>query len=398
MELIEFLEKYKGGREAEALKILEKDFLVWGTVLNGKVLLKYDRMADKSIPIVQESRGIILSVNNFEVISIPLRKFGNHGEAYAPTDLDITKCRILEKCDGSCFGLYWDQFNEKWYVQTMGQVEAEKTMRGFGIGTQFTDTWATLFWNTFHKYTEKDTLEKLDKDWTYIFELCTPWNKVVVTHSEPKLYFLAMRNKKTFQEDWTENSILYDIFDKPKVYNHTNIDEVLKIAKEQLSKEDEGFILVDENFRRVKIKSAQYVAEHYHSTTVTLESIAQVVFLNEQDEWLLTFPEYKDVIDIMTSEINRLGKQIDDYLELCNSKLQVKTDRKELSYIVKNTPASKVAHHYIYALWKGEFKNGAEALRHFKKQEELVKKVRIFLEESDVHKLVEHNPHTKSLR
>ena len=83
MELLEFLKQYKGGRESEALKILEKEFLVWGTVLNDKVLLKYDRMADKSIPIVQESRGIILSINNFDVVSIPLRKFGNHGEAYA---------------------------------------------------------------------------------------------------------------------------------------------------------------------------------------------------------------------------------------------------------------------------------------------------------------------------
>ena len=132
MELLKFLEPYKGGREAEALKILEKDFLVWGTELNGKVLLKYDRMADKSIPVVQECRGIILSAYNFEVVSIPLKKFGNHGEVYAPADLDITKCRVLEKCDGSCFGLYWDQINGRWCVQTMGQVEAEKTMRGFG--------------------------------------------------------------------------------------------------------------------------------------------------------------------------------------------------------------------------------------------------------------------------
>lgn len=398
MELIKFLEAYKGGREAEALKILEQEYLVWGSVLNGKVLLKYDRIADKSIPIVQECRGIILSVDGFEVVSIPLKKFGNHGESYAPTDLDITKCRVLEKCDGSCFGLYWDQINNRWCVQTMGQVEAEKVMRGFGRGTQFTDTWATLFWNTFDKYTERDILDKLDKDWTYIFELCTPWNKVVVTHDEPKLFLLALRNKKTFKEDWTENSMLYNIFDKPKVYQHDNLDEILKIAREQLTKEDEGFILVDENFRRVKIKSTQYVAEHYHSTTVTLESIAQVVFLNEQDEWLLTFPEYKEVIDIMIDEINKLGKQVDDYFALCYSKLKVKTDQKELAFIVRDTRGPKVARHHVYAMWRRKHKTGAEAIKHFGKTEELVKKVRIFLEESDIHERIEHNPHTKSLR
>jgi len=398
MELLKFLELYKNGREVEALKILEKEYLVWGTELNGKVLLKYDRMADKSIPIVQECRGIILSANGFEVVSIPLRKFGNLGEAYAPTDLDITKCRILQKNDGSCFGLYWDQINNLWCVQTLGQVEAEKTMRGFGKGTQFTDTWAQLFWNTFEKYTERKFLERLDKNWTYIFELCTPWNKVVVTYNEPKLFFIAMRNKKTFKEAWTENSILYDVFDKPKVYNHTDINEIMRIAKEQLTKEDEGFVLVDENFRRVKIKSAQYVAEHYHSTTVTLESIAQVIFLNEQDEWLLTFPEFKDVVDIMIDEINILGKQVDDYLALCLSKVKDKTDRKELALIVKVTKGSQVAHHYVFELWKGTYESGAKALMSFKKQEELVHKVKLFLQQSNVHQRVEHNPHTKSLR
>jgi hypothetical protein len=398
MELIKFLEPYKNGREMEALEILNKEFLIKNRIMNGKVLLKYHRQADKALKIVRECRGTILSLDGFKVVSLPLEKFGNHGESYAPTDIDITKSKILEKADGTCCSLYWDQINGKWCVQTLAQPEAQETAKGFTTEGRHTFKWYELFWNTFALYSDIDLLEKLDKDWTYVFELCTPWNKVIIRYDKPTLYFLAMRNKKTFLEDWPEKSVLYGIFEKPKTYDYGSIDEIIKIAKEKLTKDEEGFILIDENFRRIKIKSAEYVKIHYENTVITLNGVIAVVFQNEQEEWLSSLPEYKEVIDAIIAEVKVVGKKIDDYCELCFSQMKDKSDRKELAFIVKSTPGFRLGRHYVFKIWSGELKSGIECVVNFERKEELSKKVSQFIDESEICKKIEFNRYNASLR
>lgn len=401
MEILKFLEPYKWGREAEGLKELYDKFLIKSRIMNGKVLLKYDIRSDKTLEIVRECRGIILSIDGFEVISLPISKFGNHGEAYAPTDMDFTKCRVVEKLDGTCCGLYFSNIDSKWHVQTLSQPEAQETAKGFSKEGAMSYKWSELFWDTFSKYTFHlgiDILSSLDKDWTYVFELCTPWNKVVIRHNEPKLYFLAQRNKKTFLEDWPEKSVLFDIFDKPKTYLYNSVAEIVNDAKEKMTSGEEGVVVVDENFRRIKIKSAEYVKVHYENTVLTLHGLISVVFQNEQDEWLSSFPEYKPIVDIIMDELKVIGKKIDDYCNLCLSKLKDKSDRKELALIVKQTQGFSLGRHYIYKIWSGDFKNGIGALVHFDKKEEITKKVRQFIDNSAIIVRAEPNKYTASLR
>ena len=398
MEILKFLEPYKLGREAEGLKELWDKFLIKNRIVNGKVLLKYDRRSDKTLKIVRECRGIILSLDGFEVISLPIEKIGNHGEGYAPIDMDITKCRIVEKLDGTCCGLYFSNIDSKWHVQTLSQPEGQEIAKGFSKEGQMTYKWSELFWNTFYEYSELDILDSLDKDWTYVFELCTPWNKVVIRHEKPKLYFLAQRNKKTFLEDWPEKSVIFDIFDKPKTYSYNNIAEIVNDAKEKMTSGEEGVVVVDENFRRIKIKSAEYVKIHYENTVLTLHGLVSVVFQNEQEEWLSSFPEYKSVVDIIMDEVKIVGKRIDDYCSLCFSKLKDKSDRKELSLIVKQTLGFSLGRNYIYKIWSGELKDGAECVVYFKNKEELTKKVRQFIDNSIIKVRVEPNQYTASLR
>lgn len=46
-------------------------------------IFNYGIDCDFSNPIVQESRGIILDLDNLEVVCWPFRKFGNYNESYA---------------------------------------------------------------------------------------------------------------------------------------------------------------------------------------------------------------------------------------------------------------------------------------------------------------------------
>lgn len=398
MEVLDFLKKYEN--LSEGLSDLKKNFNIEHKILNEKLLLKYGRVSDKTLNIVRECRGLILHTKSLKPISVPFSKFGNMGEAYAPTDLDITKCKVMEKLDGTCIGLYWDFTSDKWHVQTLKQVEAEEVVKAFSREQESTFTWASLFWKVFTQYAELSTLEKFDKDFTYMFELCTPWNRVVVPHKEPKLFFTGLRNKVTFKEEWPDNSLLYNIFDKPKIYSYDDIDEIVKIAQEQLGSTDEGFILVDENFRRVKIKSKQYVEQHYDSTVITINNIVGIVLQNEQDEWLINFPEYADVVEVIKDEINIVGKKIDDYYAEMSAKLKYNDNSKELALLLKKEPKGNngLARSYIFQLQRGTVKSGKEAITFFRTRADMVHKVNILLDNTDISKRIEFNINNGSLR
>jgi hypothetical protein len=395
MQVLKFLNNYKDDVQ-KGLEALKSEFMIEHKVLNGKVLLKYHREADKNLEIVRECRGLILNYNTLEPVSTPLLKWGNYGESYAHNDIDITKSKVLEKVDGTCIGLYWCELTNKWQVQTLKQIEAEETVKGWAMNSETDFTWAELFWTTFKNYSGLELLNKLDKDYTYIFELCTQWNRVVIKYDKPTIFFLALKNKKTLKEEHPENCILYTVFDKPKLYDYSNIDTILKIAKEQLTKDEEGFILVDDNFQRIKIKSAQYVAEHYKSTVITINTIVEIVLQNEQDEWLISFPEYKELIDIIKEEIKLLGERIDTFYKDCISKLEDKTSRKELALMIKDIYGIEKS--FAFQLFTGKIKNGIEGIMKYDKEEELTKKAKTIIENTKISERIKHNESTGSLR
>ena len=142
----------------------------------------------------------------------------------------------------NCTILYYDQINEKWAVQTLGQIEAEEKIPGWG-STGLNITWARLFWDTFEKYTDVKICNKLDKNYSYIFEMCTPYNKVVVKYETSKLVFIGMRSKVTLMEAETKTSLLYDLFDKPKEYKFENLKEIKRVCSEVLTDQEEGFVI-----------------------------------------------------------------------------------------------------------------------------------------------------------
>jgi hypothetical protein len=400
LEVVEFIKRYS--TLDEALTALNEEHLINSRRLNGKVLLKYSLFAEKTSNIIRECRGLILDERTLEVVSLPLEKFGNYGENYAANDIDITKSRVVEKIDGTCYILYWDQFNKKWCVQTLGQIEAEEIIPGWGKA-EFGMTWQELFFETFKQYIpdinkRNELFASLDKNLCYVFELCSKWNRVVIEHKESKLYFLAIRNKKTFNEHWPESCPqLYDVFENPKLYSYTEIKEILRICKEDLTKNEEGFILVDNQFRRIKLKSHKYVEQHYFSTVVTVNSVTHVIFMGETEEYLSIFPEYSGVVDIINAEINRLGCEVDDLYKDVYSSMTDKTSKKEFASIIAKLPDS-YQKSFLFEIFYGRIKNGKEAIMLYNTTEWRKHKVDLFLKNSNVVKMVNANKNNGSLK
>lgn len=66
----------------------------------------------------------------------------------------------------------------------------------------------------------------LNKNFTYMFELVSPYTKIVIPYSETKLYHLATRDNTTFEELETDIGV-----EKPKSYDISTIDDCVLALK-----------------------------------------------------------------------------------------------------------------------------------------------------------------------
>ena len=153
------------------------------------VQFRYDMLeSDMSLPLVQQCRGLILDeATNWTVVARPFDKFWNEGEGHAAC-IDWNTARVQEKIDGTLIILYW--YAEQWNAATLGMPDAG----GQVDANDF--TFADLFWRTF----KHDPILDNRHDLTLLFELTSPYNRIVVRHAEPKVTLIGVRSTKTGRE------------------------------------------------------------------------------------------------------------------------------------------------------------------------------------------------------
>ena len=224
------------------------------------LLLKYNQVepkSDMSNRMVQECRGLILKNESgyYKVASMRFNKFFNYGQEEAA----VLKfpCIASEKIDGSLIGVWYDD-DSGWHVSTSGNIDAEDAnMVNVNGLSNFRDLFNIAWKNSY--------FDNMDKNLTYMFELVSPYNKLVVPYSKTKLYLLAIRNNITLEEFKIEDvvsrgkatfddDILY-----PKYFVCNNINEVKQ--KADALKDDsenwEGFV---NNIQYMKDYIAKFVA------------------------------------------------------------------------------------------------------------------------------------------
>ncbi len=239
-------------------KLLTEDYFIKVKRDGAYAIFVYDLGCDFSLPLVQEARGIIIDVETREVVCWPFRKFGNHNESYADK-IDWSTARVLEKVDGSIIKLWYDKRAGAWQFSTNGTVRAEQATIDAYPGVRFGDIIKRA-----DNYADIKT-DTLDKDKTYIFELVSPETKVVINYGTTTLYHIGTRHNVTGVE--TEEDIGIK---KPASYPLLSLADCLKAAtvlnksadggREEI--EREGFVVVDREWHRVKIKSPDYLVQH----------------------------------------------------------------------------------------------------------------------------------------
>lgn len=214
---------------------------------------------DYSDPVVQEARGIIVDMESGDVVCWPFRKFGNWQESYAD-DIDWESAKIFEKVDGSIVKLWFDKKGGDWVWSTNGVIFAENAP----VSNSENKSFLTLIKGAINY--KSVPFSYLDKDNTYIFELTGKENKVVIDYDLPELYYLGTRSNKDGKES-SDDRRLFSGFRKPKefILRERSLDSVVRLSK-TLNKDgkctNEGFVVVDKHFNRVKVKTDEYFAMH----------------------------------------------------------------------------------------------------------------------------------------
>jgi len=275
-----------------------------------KVLLKYDQlssptnMANKE---VQECRGLVLEKDTWKVMSMSFTKFFNSEEGNAHK-IDWDTAHVLEKLDGSLCHVYFDWVKKLWYAGTTGTAEGEGEVNNKS-GTTFNE----LFWVTlYEKYGVSPSY--FTEGYTYVFELTTPYNIVVKPHGESSATMLTIRNLQDLNEvSFKSLNELSSSIGVPcvKAYDLgvTNVGGLLRTFKDMVW-HDEGYVVVDANFNRVKVKNPAYVAVHGLKGKSAEHNIMEIVVANEIEEFAAVFPERKNELFRLKENYDKLNEKL----------------------------------------------------------------------------------------
>ena len=285
------------------------------------ILFKYNQIeSDFSQPFVKLCRGLVLDAHTFDPIVFPFVKFHNFGEIHAD-NIDWKSCYVADKIDGSLVKIV--RIGNDILIGTNSTIDAYKAPLVEQIGCIAKSFGELAYFALLDNYRKARNLSISDcidqgcvDSWlksiikpgfTYMFELTSPFNKVVVQWHDIRLNFLGVRNNETLQETYFLDHELKDIFNTPKVFPLHSIDECIKAA-EQLDCNAEGYVVCDKNFNRVKIKSPTYVALHHmrNNGALSYERGIEIVRRNEIDEVLTYFPEFKEHLLAIQEKYNKL--------------------------------------------------------------------------------------------
>ena len=290
------------------------------------VCLKYSQLESPLEKlIVQQCRGVILDEEqDWAIVSYPYDKFFNHGESSA-AQINWDEAVVYEKLDGSLMTLFF--YQGQWRVQSSGTAD------GSGQVNTAKYSFQQLFWQVWEQL---DYELPKETDYCFMFELMTPYNRIVVRQPESKLVLHGVRNTQTLTEanplDW-QGKYSWQVV---KTAPFADLSQIVTATENLDPLQGEGYIVCDCNFQRIKIKSLEYVRLSHVKSAMTTRKILEVIINNEGSEFLTYFPEYLLLYQELQARYDALVVEI---VETYQQYKQLAT-QKEFALAVKHLPYS----------------------------------------------------------
>ena len=267
--------------------------------------LNYSQIeSPKNDPITNECRGLILEKEYpFNVVCRSFDRFYNYGENGIFPD-NFQDYVAWEKRDGTLINLY--NYDNEWIAATRKLVYAE------GINTQ-----GYHFSDLFFSVIDKNKLNNIDNNLVLIFELTSPYNRIVTNYKITEAKLLSVRHRFTGEEfslQELENFALLKNFELPNQYKFKSYNDVIN-SYDTLKELEEGYVFTNyKSKHRFKMKNPSYLAAAHIRCNgiISPKNIINLIFLNDYEEYLLLFPEDKIHFEPFINAYNNLVNDVVD--------------------------------------------------------------------------------------
>lgn len=253
------------------------------------VLLKYNQIESPfADPIVRECRGIVLDEDDgWRVVARGFDKFFNHGEGQA-APIDWSTAEVQEKVDGSLCVMY--AYRGQWHVATTGTPDASGNINGQDL------VFSDLFWRTLGEWSASAKVCE-ERGTCFLFELCSPHNRVVVPYETSSVTLLAIRETSGRFVDVSEGARCFPLAKVVKRYPLGSFEDIVKSFDAISPLSQEGYVVADAHGSRVKVKHPGYVALHHAKDGMTWRAFVEIARTGETSEVVAAFPEFARFVE-----------------------------------------------------------------------------------------------------
>ena len=282
-------------------------------------------LSDFNDQYVRLCRGCIVSVEDKEhpqMICAPFTKFGNYGQSFCP-EIDWASALVEQKVDGILIKLFY--YDNKWHWITNNGWNTNLPWKEMiKIPSKYTeietDTCNTIQDLIDYCLTKNNaTLSEFAPDYTYMFELISPKLRILVDNLKTDLIYLGCRNIYNYNEYPLNiaKAMIPGIkkFNTVKYFDLHNIDEVLQLCNSYKGDTDEGVVVVDDKFNRVKIKCEDYIRlkGYRNMFDTTEEQIWKGMREGTIDDALQVFPELNERIQEIQKNVIKYKHILEEY-------------------------------------------------------------------------------------
>ena len=348
-DLINFIKSNKDWKE----KLLKKPYALKNIVqvpyIPNAWMLNYNLFeSDLSNSVVKACRGTIVQVLDdgaVNPICLPYYKFFNYDDVNGDT-IDWNTAKVRNKADGQLIKMFKYEGQNYWCTNGSPNVETPldytddrihnyKELLFESIRKDLKQptvaAWSDDNGNFYLK--DVDWVNKIPEGWTLMFELTSPYNRIIVEYKEIKLWLHGARDENGIEHDPEEIAERFGIpYEIPKQFDFKNFDQAFAVIKDWKGLENEGLVVCDADFHRVKVKCDDYLKVKFIRDVSTPKGIFWIVISEEYDD-LTSHPEIQEMAE----------KQKDELLEVMNKFRKL---HKEIT-----EARSKFEDQKSYALW-----------------------------------------------
>jgi hypothetical protein len=228
------------------------------------VVFDYSLISPKNEQIVRESRGLVLEKNSWNLVAKSMSAFSFQEDAMYKDlyqNFDWDSARAYPKYDGCLITLYY--YKGSWITGTRFSVDGLCYVAS-AYKNESDIYWRDLFIEclNFLDISFDNFTNSLNKSCTYSFELCSIHNRNIVVYENKLLKILSIFDIENLKEvDIHSETIFVEKWHRlmPNFIKVDSFGECVKIINlNQDPTENEGLVVVDKNFNRMKIRNPNF--------------------------------------------------------------------------------------------------------------------------------------------